>query len=307
MFAQSLKHKFLQTTLLLVISLVTGVMSVSVATATTAVPLRADSDLLQERALQFMLQVNAARRDPLAVVERLGLDEQQVREVFADDLSVLDQGLPPLAWNENLVDSTAAHGRDMFDRLYYDYVSPEGVTAEQRIIDAGYQPLDSGETMNALFFENYVALDTAFQALVDAMLRDELTGATVERNIFNPDFTELGVSFFAESISLLNDQPYVYLLVADFATPVEPQRHIIVEYDQNSRLLMRTAVGGTWIYPQTLSSGVAQFICPDVTTELVVVDENGLGVVSRNFVLQDVWEEENMSIDMRTTDAVAEN
>lgn len=300
MFVKNPPNKLSMLTMLLLFVGLIGValLSPAVSGASGAVPLRADGELLQERALRFMLEINAARRDPLAIAERLGVNEQLVRDVFADDPTILKQGLPPLAWNRNLAVSSAAHGRDMFDRLYYDYVTPEGKTVEQRILSTGYQSLDSGETMNALFFENYVGLDDAFKLLVDAMIRDELTGSSVERNIFSSDLTELGVTFFAESIPLLEEQPYVYLLVADFAAPVVPRQFVVVKYDENSRLIMRTAAEDRWLYPEVLSSGLAQFPCPGETTELVVVDKNGLGVVSRTFVLQLVWDEQNTYIDL---------
>lgn len=270
------------------------------------VPRRADEQLLKNRALQFMLLVNDARRDPLVAAERLGLDEQQVRNVFSDDIEVLEQGLPPLAWNERLEASASAHGRDMFDRLYYDYTTPEGVTVEQRIAEAGYQAVQSGEAMSALFFDNYVALDDALQHLVDAMLRDELTGTSGGRHIFNREFTELGVVFFAESIPLLDEQPYVYLLLADFATPLEAKHYAVIQYDDDSRLVMRTEAGGSWVYPESLGSGLAQIQTPEEATELVVVDDGGLGVVNRTFVLQSAWGEENSYVDLRTRDILGD-
>jgi len=267
------------------------------------VPVFADAQILQDRAVEFLLQINQARRDPLACAERLGIDEETVRTTFADQSWILDQGLPPLAWNNQLVSSAATHGRDMFDRLYYSYITPEGATVEQRINATGYQAAFVGETMNALFFVNYVPVDDALRLLVDSMLRDELSGnPDVEMNIFSPDVSEVGISFFAESINLSGRHPHVYLLLADFASPFEKQNFVIIEYDQDSRVVARTYNDQHWIYPQQLRPGVAQMPFPEGGAQVLVIGDNGLGGPARFYSLNDWQISENIVYDIRHTE-----
>ncbi len=231
-----------------------------------------DSEKLEALSQQFWLRVNEARRDPLATVARLGLNEEQVRNVFADQQWILDEGLAPLAWQQQLVDSSQGHGRDMFTRLFYSYVTPDNISIDQRIAATGYQAGPVGETMNALFFENYISIDFSFDWLVDTMLRDELLGnPSVPRNIFSPDISEMGASFFAESIESLDGQPFVYLLIADFAAPLTPRRYVIGECDASSIPLMKPLVEGLWNYVPMLRPGLFQIPYPEGGAEFVVI------------------------------------
>jgi len=250
----------------------------------------AGDQLLQDRALQFMQQVNAARRDPLAAAEQLGIDLDLVRATFADSPWILDQGLPPLAWSHSLVLSSSAHGRDMFDRLYYSYVSPEGETVAQRIAAEGYQALYAGESMNALFFNNnYVPLDDAFRILVAAMLRDELSGETsVDRNIFSPDVTEIGVTLFAESLEQLDEQPYVYLLLADFAAPVDNHRYAIITHDPDSRVVFHAYEEDYWTFPRLLRPGYTQVLFPEGGGDAVLISDDGVADAGAVHALNDL-------------------
>jgi hypothetical protein len=248
------------------------------------VPQRAPSDILKERSFQFWQRINEARQNPLATAARLGVPEYALHQVFAGEEWILERGLPPLAWSDALTASAAAHGRDMFDRVYYSYVSPEGIGYWQRIEATGFVPAETGESMNALFFENLMPLDQAFDILVDIMLRDELSGnPSVERNIFSPDLTQVGVGFFAESISLLGDQPYVYLLMADFARPVTPQPSVIGTYPTDCAVWMQPIQTGGWFpvraeenQPQ-LPAGMFQVPLAVGGAHFVLVDKNGLG------------------------------
>lgn len=49
----------------------------------------------------------------------------------------------PLAANQQLVDAARKHARDQLDRGYFEHVSPEGVSSNERVIAAGYPlPVD---------------------------------------------------------------------------------------------------------------------------------------------------------------------
>lgn len=251
-------------------------LSQPVVAAITQEARQSDSQLLSTQALRFMQTVNLARRDPLATAARLGIDYRTVQAAFGDDFYQLERGLPPLAWSPQLVASATKHSRDMFERLYYSYTNPEGQSFEQRILAQGYNAAFVGESMNALFFQNYVSMDVAFDWLVDSMLRDELQGnPSVDRNIFSTDISEIGVCFMAESVALLNEQPYVYLLLADFARPFRlgDKRTVIVDYDPSLELRIRVGSDPQWQYPKPLTAGLAQFDYPVETLRVVLVDE----------------------------------
>ncbi len=267
----------------LVLSMLFSLASRSTAT-TSDIPLRGDTDILKQCAFEFWQQVNAARQNPLATAARLEIPEHVVRQAFATQAWILDQGLPPLAWNQALYTAATAHGHDMFSRVFYDYVSPEGATYWDRMEDAEYHPEEAGETMLSLFFENFIPIERGFDMIVDAMLRDELTGnPSVERNIFNPDFVEMGAGFFAESVPPLGDQPYVYLLLADFARPREARSYVIGTYPLDSSVLMHPRRSGGW-FPvreksnsEQLPAGIFQVALPYGGADFVLVSNYGLG------------------------------
>jgi uncharacterized protein YkwD len=262
---------------------------------TNDIPLQVADKILQQKACEFWAQINAARRNPLATARRLGVPEDVVRSAFTGQEWILEQGLPPLAWSGALALSASAHSADMFARRYYSYVTPENATYWDRIEATGYEPADAGESMNALFFKNLVELDTAFTLLLEATLRDELTGnPSVERNIFSPEFTDVGISFTAGNALIVDDQPYVYLFLADFARQRQPQRpRIIGTYPAGHAIVVHPLDGGWYQLHQLQEvaeppAGTYQITLPAGGADLILIDNYGMGYVADIAVLRDI-------------------
>lgn len=260
------------------------------------IPMRAASEILRQQAFEFWQQINIARQDPLAAAARLEIPEYVVRQTFADREWILEQGLPPLAWDNALATSAQAHGDDMFTRAYYSYVSPEGATYWDRIEDVGPAPEQAGETVNALFFENLISLEKASELLLHAILRDELTGnPSVECNIFSAELTRIGVGFLAGNTLLVEGQPYAYLLVADFARPYleDSQPCIIGTYPQGYGVILHPLVGKGWFKIEEISTlGFAPagtFQVPYLAggVDLILIDNYGMGMVAEIITLFD--------------------
>ena len=258
------------------------------------IPQRAENSILEQKAHDFWAQINAARRDPLAAAQRLGIPQEIVRQAFSGQEWILEQGLPPLAWNGSLTLSATAHTDDMFARGYYSYVTPENVTCQDRIEATGYAPANAGESMNALFFKNLIDLDTAFTLLLQATLRDELTGnPSVERNIFSPEFTDVGISFAAGKAPIIAGQPYGYLLLADFACSRQPRRpRVIVTCPQGYAVIVHPLTGGWYQLHQLqemadISAGVYQIVLPVGGADLILIDNYGMGYVADITVVRD--------------------
>jgi hypothetical protein len=210
-------------------------------------PQAATATEVEVRAYQVWMLINQARMNPGAVLERLGIDRETAAAVLGDDAWVLDQGLAPLGWNDLLRAAANGHGRDMIDNLYYAHVSPEGVTSAVRIAAQGYEAGAENETLAALLFTNPFPVDEAVEALVDNMLRDELTGAGGQaRAIFSPLYTETGVTFHAESLPLLAGQPYVYLLVVNYAQPLEKRSYMMGPIAPINRMVAFNHYFGSW-------------------------------------------------------------
>jgi hypothetical protein len=262
---------------------------------TDDIPLQVADKILQQKACEFWEQINAARRDPLATAQRLGVPEEVVRSAFSGQEWILEQGLPPLAWSGELALSAATHSDDMFARRYYSYVTPENATYWDRIEATGYEPASAGESMNALFFKNLVELDTAFTLLLNATLRDELSGnPSVERNIFSPDFTDVGISFTAGNALIVDDQPYVYLFLADFARHRQPQQpRIIGTYPEGYAIVVHPLDGGWHPLHQLQEvadppTGTYQITLPVGGADLILIDNYGMGSVADIATFRDV-------------------
>jgi uncharacterized protein YkwD len=225
---------------------------------------------VNDQAWLLWQRFNEARANPRATMTRLGIPEAKVRAVLGQDLWLLDQGLPPLAWNEQIRTAAQGHGRDMVDRVYYSSVSPEGRTLTQRLSLAGYAPLLERETLGVLVFDKPMAtLEAAVTILCDNMLRDELSGTPgVARNIFSPEFSEIGLALLAETVPGMAGQPYAYLLVADFSRPTEERPFAVGRIAPGTSLVLRSRLTGQWEDVAILPGNSFQFRLSGLGEEL---------------------------------------
>ena len=175
-------------------------------------------------------RINEVRHNPALYLAEHGITRQQAENDLGISDEVLNDGLPPVAWNGELYCAAYDHGDDMLGRLYYSKVSPEGWDPQMRVDGSGYQAVAVGESLGIIAFSNYVEIDQAVEYLLNNMLRDELnaTGAS-EINIFSAEYTEVGISFFAESLELGTELNYVYLAVLDFASPEQDRGFVVAQ------------------------------------------------------------------------------
>ncbi len=162
-------------------------------------------------------RINQARQNPLQAARDLGLNPDQVWADFPELHNILANGLPPLSFNDKLYHAATAHTEDMLDRQYYASVSPEGKTPEQRILESGYMPLTTGETIGFVGFNNFIAPEDAVDYLFRNMFLDELRPGRIEqRNILNPEVEEAGVSIGAGAFQVQGAPTNIYIAVSDF-------------------------------------------------------------------------------------------
>jgi len=168
--------------------------------------------------------VNEARRSPLNALDAAGIDEESAREALGEDSWILDQGLPPLAWNKKLYGSARAHYSDMATLGYYSTESPDGTTPEERIASTGYQPVQAGEALGyATIYGSYDPAEVA-RLIYESMLRAELDPeTTVEKVIFSPDPKEVGIACGKVPLDSKESQEGIaFIVAADFALPSDP-------------------------------------------------------------------------------------
>jgi len=252
-------------------------------------------------------RINEARSNPLEALERLEIPLEEAQAVFGEDSAVLTDGLPPLAWNEQLDKAATLHARDMIEHVYYSYTSRDGSGPMERIAETGYQALSEDETLGALLFLNPIELDRGVTLLLDNIMRDELTGAAgVSRNVFSAELTEVGVSFDAETLPTLFDQPFVYLVVIDFAEPLTPRRALIGQYDVGSRVMMMSFANYRWSYLPMQLPGLFQITYPEGGAKFVVISDDEPNHVSTPVDFYDEDPVNNDFIDLRTEWKLAE-
>lgn len=286
----------------LLLSLLPGAGQSAAASTTEVLSTEAGRDeLVAAQKYVFWQKINAARRNPLAVLDRLAIPRQQARAALGADAALLEQGLPPLAWNDLLVQAASQHSRDMIDNLYYSHFSPNGFGPMERIAETGYQAAHESEALGILAFNSPIELEQGVALILDNLMRDELTGAEgVTRNIFSPEVTEVGISFLAETLELLADQPFVYLLVADFARPLMPRQFVIGEFDVDGRVAMMPFVERRWRYLELLQPELFQVRYPEGGALVIVVKNTQNRGVLGPIGLYDQNPRQNRYVDFRT-------
>jgi len=176
--------------------------------------------------------INAARNDPGLALYNAGMDPAGAAEAYGNLGWVLASPLPPLAWDEKLHGTATAHNRDMHDQFYFSTVSPDGLTPFDRVASTGYAPAYVGESLSVISaVVNVKKGESAFDVarrLYERMLKDDVDPESgVERNIFTPFVTEVGIGV-ETAFRVPGDEASIsYVVVADFAESLE-QRSFVV-------------------------------------------------------------------------------
>lgn len=165
--------------------------------------------------------INQARSNPLRFVRKFKIDEERARQALGDRQWILDTeiGLSRVPWSFTLFNSAESHNRDMMEKLYFSYDSPDGRTPAQRMTEHGCFAENKEEIIGAIVLYMYIDPREAIEAMFEYMLEDELNPDTdTAINFFNPELREFGISFLAGQITIVEGTiANVYLVVADFA------------------------------------------------------------------------------------------
>lgn len=248
-------------------------------------------------AFYFWRLINEARANPMETIHKLGIDESAAREALGENAWVLESGLPPLAWNTILAHAASGHNNDMITNLYYSSTGLDGSTVSDRIGEAGYTALSSGEVLGALAFSNFIGPLEAARVIVENRVRYELDPSrNVKKTIFNTDLTEIGISFMGAVLDLVEDLPNVYVAVADLARPAEQGAYILgnVYRDINGnrrfdpgegvpgmRMIIRGYLPGRDSELASQVFGAYQFEIPQGFFTFEVLDDSGTVIAGR--------------------------
>jgi hypothetical protein len=212
------------------------ILNAYVATLDFAKPIM-DTETV-ERALLAML--NAARNDPEQAILDAGLDPVKAAEAYGSLGWVLTDPLPPLAWNDILKGTAAAHNRDMRAQGYFNVFSLDGLAPFDRVAAAGYGPIHVGESlgltsMTAAIQEEQSPFDAARKLYQQILRADVDAESGADRNVFAPFVTEVGIDI-AAAFQGVEAQIVNYVVVADVAVPTEERSFVVgtVYEDKNN-------------------------------------------------------------------------
>lgn len=193
------------------------------------VPNQGLAQVEQGAALVLWRMINQARAHPIDTIRSLGIDEAAARQALGDDQWIIDKGLPPVAWNDELSQAALGHGNDMIAHLYYSSVGLDGSTPVDRIRAAGYAPVSEGELLGALAFAGYIDATEAAKIVFQNWVRDEFNPLREgQKHIFNPEFKEMGAAFIGAILHLDQEiPPNVFVAVADFGEPEEIRNYLL--------------------------------------------------------------------------------
>ncbi len=191
--------------------------------------------------------INQARQNPLETAASLGMDPEKILADFPDLGNLLQQGLSPLTWNENLAQAARVHTDDMFAQSYYSNISPDGRSHEERICETGYPAVESGESLGMILFANFIDPENAVRLTFEYMFQDELDPLRTEkRNILDPCLQDAGVSFQSGALVMGKNRWNVYLSTCDFGSTLscpEAELYKLVNQARENPLSMVESLG----------------------------------------------------------------
>ena len=172
--------------------------------------------------LQLMNLINRARANPLETATSLGMDTERLLEDHPLLSEILTEGLPPLAFDARLYGAARGHVFDMLEKEYLSHDSPDGRTYEDRIRDAGYEAVDSGEAVElACRCACEESCETAALFFRRIFINELESGLEPgEMTILNPLLEETGIAVAAGTSVLLGGicGDEVVLLTVDFGS-----------------------------------------------------------------------------------------
>lgn len=182
-----------------------------------------DAPLSREEAEQAAFEtLNLARSNPVAEVVRLGIDPMAlIQDGLPMEIARLwIHGLWPFFENARLSEVASAHCQDMLDRGYFSVTTPEGLSAQDLALAAGYPAGEVWMNFNVVALDFYLLPEEAASSMVDDMLYISILDTKdYSPSILNPWLPEAGVSLCSGYTKIDNNVFYAYIFNVVFARP----------------------------------------------------------------------------------------
>ncbi len=179
----------------------------------------ANSGSTDEMVYMLMNQVNNARADIRQALKAQGKSIDSLLKCRPQIQGYIDLGFPRVIPDSRLFAAASSHAADMADQLYFSKTSKNGLTIDDRFLEAGFDSGSSDEILGVVLFQNYMSKEKAVDILWEGILDNELDCRKQPVSIlFNPDFREIGVSVKFGSMIKNNTKVNFYVAVCDFGS-----------------------------------------------------------------------------------------
>ena len=189
--------------------------------------LQTHAETTTEVTQHLMNLINDARWNLLTMSTDHGMDSAVVEAGLGQNAWILDlqNGIPPLAWSDQLAASAYNHTQDMDENDFYDYMSFDGTQSiSDRIAATGYVAVKTDSLLGMVDLNWFADPIEAADVIFDNLLKKAISsGFTPNGNFLDPDMTEIGISFVSATIGSFNG----YLMVADMAKPEKPRVYFV--------------------------------------------------------------------------------
>ena len=149
----------------------------------------------------------------------MGMDVDQLIAENPDFEKIAAGELTPLVFEDRLQHTARLHTLDMINNSFYSSDSLDGRTCEERIIDSGYLPSITGESLGLVAFFNYINPVDAAYLMFEQILRNELTASgDTGFHVLNPDIREVGICQRSCVYNIDETACNAYMATCDFAT-----------------------------------------------------------------------------------------
>ena len=239
-------------------------------------------------------KINTARQNPLKIAADLGFDTNELLKKLPELNLVLTKGIPNLWNNKELQAAAKKHAKDMTENFYYSHTSPDGSSYADRIKMAGYPVKSAGEAIGILAFYNFLTLNDAVDYLFEYLIREELDPERKEkRNIFNPEFQEIGISMQSGIWTIGNVDYNIVLVTCNFGTRLKEDLNSSTELFQ----LLNQARSAPLDYAKSIGVDIDSLL-EEVSPDFKEILQNGIPTVGMSGAL--FWTAGFHTLDMMT-------
>ena len=175
--------------------------------------------------LELLGLINQARERPLDMIEAYGIDPGPFLEFDSGLYEILTRPVMPLVPNASLRSASKAHSEDMLANSFFDHISSDGRSLEERVVEKDYDPAILGEVIQRVGFSAFSDTDAAYalEQIVEQILRDEITNYvdTGVLTILNPDLQDLGIGMVSGTCEVGDEAADVLIATAALGSEAE--------------------------------------------------------------------------------------